>query len=427
MLSPTLNKVKSERLHGEFGIEMEGLRVEPSGFLAHTPHPFGKHAHIERDFSENQIEINTGVEKSATAAVKALGGYYRKIQKVLRELPAPEYLWPFSNPPYIRNEEDIPIARFSGEELAKTTYREYLSDRYGRYKMTFSGIHVNYSFSEKFLREQYEKSGEDNYIEYKNQLYIQLAEKMLAYSWLLVAVTAASPLADISFVEKGSCKEDVFLGLASIRCSELGYWNFFTPVLSYENLASYISSLESYIEKRWIQAPSELYYPVRVKPKGKNTLENLKKSGINHIELRMFDLNPLTEFGIEERDVEFVQLLLGWLVSLPKLDLEEKDQIQAIQNMKHAAHYDLKTVKIGMPDGKAVFAVEAALEVLQQMKNFYKDFAEHEDIFKVLTFEEEKFLDPSKRYAWQVRTRYGQGYVEKGLALAARKQVSTDV
>lgn len=421
MSDMTSIKGKNFLLQGEFGLEMEGLRVDRSGFLSHMPHPFRKQSHIVRDFCENQVEINTGVESGSKEAVKALGIYYKEIQNVLKQLPEPEYLWPFSNPPYIKEEEDIPIAQFVGEEKEKTEYRKYLSEKYGRYKMALSGIHVNYSFSEEFLQLQYEESGVEDYKEYKNQFYLQLAQKLLQYSWLLVALTAASPVLDSSFVEKGVWGKDLFLGLSSVRCSELGYWNFFTPVFSYKNLDAYMESLQRYIDKGWIQSPSELYYPVRVKPKGENSLRNLEEKGINHIEFRMFDVNPLAEFGVDERDIEFVQLLMGWLVSLPKETLSDKEQIQALQNIKNAAHFDLKTVNICM-DEKSTTVAEAALQVLKQMKTYYEEFPNKENIQRILDFEEEKCKDASNRYAWRIRELYGNHYVEKGLELAATKQ-----
>ena len=105
-------KVKELLLKGNFGLEKESLRIDEAGFLAHTSHPFPDDKHIVRDFCENQTEINTPVTKSAAEAVQALAKYDRQIQKILKYLPKREYLWPFSNPPYIHNEEHIPVARF---------------------------------------------------------------------------------------------------------------------------------------------------------------------------------------------------------------------------------------------------------------------------------------------------------------------------
>ena len=131
MLHANQPQVRKLLLTGNFGLERESLRVDEEGFLSHSKHPFPNDDHIVRDFCENQTEINTSVVHSAAEAVQELVNYDRQIQKVLKGLPQREYLWPFSNPPYIRNEADIPVARFFGEQAGKTEYREYLSDRYG--------------------------------------------------------------------------------------------------------------------------------------------------------------------------------------------------------------------------------------------------------------------------------------------------------
>lgn len=418
-------KVKELLLKGNFGLEKESLRIDEAGFLAHTSHPFPDDKHIVRDFCENQTEINTPVTKSAAEAVQALAKYDRQIQKILKYLPKREYLWPFSNPPYIHNEEDIPVARFYGSQAEKTEYREYLSDRYGRYKMTFSGIHVNYSFDETLLREDFALSGETDFTEYKNQLYVVLAEKAAAYGWLLVAVTAASPLMDSSFVEKGKFDTDTFNGMASTRCSELGYWNYFTPLFDYSNIRAYADSIQKYVDDGLLRFPTELYYPVRLKPQGVNNLNTLREYGVDHIELRMFDLNPLAPSGIEERDLTFAQLFLVWLASTSREEFSDKAQVQAAQNFKNAAHYDLKTVKIVPPDGEVTSVANAALNVLDRMTEFYKDFPD--TVQEVLAFEREKFIDRDNRYAWKIRRTFDGGFVKKGLELARQRQEEADV
>ena len=121
--------IREHLLDGAFGIEMESLRVVGDGMLSQTAHPFPGDAHIVRDFSENQTEINTGVNESIEAAIEELKGHTRRIQEKLKALPEPELLWPFSNPPYIGGEKDVPIAQFDGKDAHKTAYREYLSDK----------------------------------------------------------------------------------------------------------------------------------------------------------------------------------------------------------------------------------------------------------------------------------------------------------
>lgn len=425
MLHAERPKVRALLLKGNYGLEKESLRVDEEGFLSHTSHPFPNDDHIVRDFCENQTEINTPVTHSAAEAVQALIRYDCQIQRVLKGLPQREYLWPFSNPPYIRNEADIPVARFFGEQAGKTEYREYLSDRYGRYKIAFSGFHVNYSFDETLLREDFAFSAETDFDTYRNQLYVVLAEKAAAYGWLLVAVTAASPLLDSSFVEKGKFGSDTFNGLASTRCSELGYWNYFAPVFDYSNIRAYADSIQRYVDEGLLRFPTELYYPVRLKPRGVNNLNTLREQGIDHIELRMFDLNSLVPGGIDERDLAFAQLFLVWLASTPREPLSTKAQVQAVQNFKNAAHYDLKTVKIVPPDGEVTSVANAALKVLDRMAEFYEGFPD--SVGKVLAFEREKFVDAENRYAWKIRRAFDGGFVKKGMALARQRQEEADV
>lgn len=404
---------------GGFGLEKESMRITQEGHMAHTPHPFPGDAHIVRDFCENQTEINTPVLPTAAQAWQALSELDRRIHRRLASLTPPELLWPFSNPAILQNEADVPVARFAGDQAGKTTYREYLSERYGRYKMALCGIHVNFSFGKDLLAAAHAANGAGLSLrEYTDRLYLELAEKAACYGWIVTALTAASPLNDQSYWEKGK-NGTAFCGMASVRCSELGYWNFFTPIFDYTSLDAFVDSIQGYVDSGLIRFPTELYYPIRLKPAGENRLEKLRQ-GVDHIELRMVDLNPLAPAGLEPRDLEFIHLLLVWLAALPPLHLTGKDQVQAAQNFKNAAHYDLKTVNIVLPDGSSRPAADAALRVLEDMKAFYAPLLP--DALPVLDFEQEKCLDPDKRYAWQIRRRFADDFVGGGLALARQRQ-----
>lgn len=420
MLHSKDQKIRSLLLNGNLGLEKESLRVDKDGFLSHSPHPFGESRHIVRDFCENQTEINTGIHSDAEGAWEELAHYTDVIQKTLRDLPEREYLWPFSNPPYIRSEDDIPIAQFNGVESNKTAYRNYLSDRYGRYIMTLSGIHFNYSFSDELLQEEFLLSGEQDFRNFKNHFYLELGEKAARYGWIVTAVTAASPIVDSSYLEKGKFGESCFLGKASLRCSESGYWNSFVPILNYTSIEDYTDSIQYYVDEHFLAAPSELYYPVRLKPAGLNNLGTLRENGISHIELRNIDLNPLVPAGLDIRDVKFIQYFLVFLASMSQKPFPASGQVMAVQNFKKAASYDLKTVKIVTASGRTESVADAAVEMIRAMETFYQDFPQ--EVLDVLAFEKEKFIDPHKRYAWIVRKDYETDYVERGLKLAKKRQ-----
>ena len=285
--------------------------------------------------------------------------------------------------------------------------------------MAFSGIHLNYSFADSLLRADFALAGRDDFDTYRDDLYVRLAENCVTWGWILTAVMAASPVMDSSYVEKGKIGGDLFQGLATVRCSELGYWNFFAPVLDYTSAATYADSIQSYVDDGMLRYPSELYYPIRLKGFGPYSLDSLKE-GVSHIELRMVDLNPLVRAGIDERDVLFSQLFLVWAASTEGPRLTAKDQVQAVQNFKNAAHFDLKTVKIVMPDGSAHSVVKSAKKVIDRMEEFYADFGE--EVASCLAFQRRKFDEPETRYAWKIREKFGQGFVARGLQLARQRQ-----
>ena len=414
--------VRSTLMRCGVGLEKESLRITADGFMAGTPHPFPDDPEIVTDFCENQVEINLPAAETPEDAVGLLQEYTDKISERLRLLPEPEYLWPFSNPPYLRGEEDVPIA--AGKRSRKTSYREYLSRRYGRYMMTFSGIHYNYSFSNELLMSDLlaaRKAGEVGDItprEYRDRFYLHLAKRALQYNWLIVAITAASPLVDSSYVDSGMTGYDVFNGMGSTRCSAVGYWNCFAPEIDYDSIEAYADSIQKYIEQGLIRNPAELFFPVRIKPIGKYDIESFKKKGIGRIELRMIDLNPLSPSGIDLRDAQFLQLFLIWLASLPEIRFDMPAQIKAVHNTKDAAYYYLEKMKIQDSDGEVTDISTAALRALAQMRSFYWKVWEWEDLGKIeglIRYQEMKFRHPENRYAWKIRNMFGGGVVKKGL------------
>lgn len=427
------NNIKSSLLKGNIGLERESLRIMHDGHMSHTPHRFTSNPRISRDFCENQTEINTHAHDSIDKVMHELFEYTDLIWK--DAIDNNEMIWPFSNPPYIKDEDDIPIARFYGIDNSKTTYREYLSEKYGRYKMTFSGIHFNYSFDDELLRECYRHAKDsiesidsleslDSYRQFTDGLYLDLAQKASLYGWLLVCLCSASPVMDISFFEKGEYGQSIFTGMSSVRCSENGYWNFFTPLLDYDNVKSYVDSINEYVNLGLIYAPSELYYPIRLKPAGVYTLDNIITHGFDHIELRMIDLNPMCYEGVDIRDVKFAKLFLIYLSSLPPVKLSKADQIQTVANFRNAARYELKSVMIKYPGQKICDATTAGIEFLKDMKSFYSNatdhFADDEalEIQAIIDFELCKLTDYSNRYAVIVKEQFGCDYVRSGIELA---------
>lgn len=408
--------VKKNVFKGFFGIEKESLRVDEKGYLSHTRHPFINNPNIDRDFCENQVEIVTDVCDSIQSLYNRLTELHKTVVKTLDRLETGrELLWPFSSPPYIKGEGDVPIASFSGMLKGKEIYRQYLAKKYGKKKMLFSGIHFNFSFDDSLLNIGFQKSEESSFRKYKDGVYLELAKKLTKYSWLIVFLTAASPIMDSSFFREESIGRDIITPYSSARCSEIGYWNKFIPVFKYDCIESYADSIQIYVDRGMIKSLSELYYPIRLKPHGESSLENLRQTGVNHIELRMLDLNPLSPVGVKIEDLNFIHYLTIYLMSLEDRDFSDSEQTEAIINSKNAAKYDINTTIEFQGERSLVKA--AAFKILKNMESFFVMHGQI-DAADCIKNQMTKITDKNKRYAEVIKNNFSKNYVENGLRLS---------
>ncbi len=405
---------KKYLLQGNFGLEKESLRITENGYISKTPHPFCDNNNVSRDFCENQIEIVTDVYPNVESLYLGLKHTNDYVKDTLKNLPKTEYLWCFSNPPYFKGESDIPVATFDGELKEKQTYREYLAKKYGKRLMLYSGIHYNFSFAEDFLQSAYNLNKSSSYEDFVSNIYLDLAKKLLKYSWLIVALTSASPLYDCSLVNESFLGIDGFNGYASMRNSPEGYWNQFNLVLDYSSLKAYINSIQKYISNGDIASVGECYIPIRLKPHGDNSLEALN-NGINHIELRMFDLNPLDSVGVKIEDLHFAHYFIVYLLGLPCEDFTVLDQINALENHKKSSSFDLENVVLSI-NGKNTHLVNEALSILNDMSAYFKKSHINVD-FSVIEFQKEKLKSPNNRYSNQIYESFKGSFVKKGIEL----------
>ena len=371
MLDVREPRLRPYAFEGNFGLEREALRVTGEGRMALTPHPFPPdHPRIVRDFCENQTEINTRVWPTAEEAVAEL----KEINAAIHAAIAPqgETLWANSNPPPIADESEIVPARFEGALAGKSTYRDYLATKYGKRLMAYCGIHFNFSFGEKLvaaaggMRSRASASLRD----FRDELYLHVAAQCVKWGWAIVALTAASPAGQY----------------ASVRCSERGYWNRFVPVLDFSSAGAYAKSIARYVQEGLLVAPSELYYPVRLKPHGPNNLLTLAERGVDHIEIRCVDLNPLTGGLVDLRDVAFIHLFMLWCAAQARETLSAEKQAESVAAFKAAARIDFDWTPVG--------------ELLERMDEFFAASAGWPaSIRRILAYQAEKVYSPERRYA----------------------------
>lgn len=418
-LQKTDKRIYQNLLQGEFGIEKESLRITADGRLAATAHPIGLNERISRDFSEGQVEFISGVYNNLEDACNEICSLQWEVeQAIFHRSTGDEYMWTYSNPPLFEEEASIRIAEFAGSREEKTTYREYLAQKYGKVKMLFSGVHLNYSMPKAFFSLLQEKMPDQPQDVIKSEWYVRLCDILMSDSWLLVALTSASPAADPFFLRQLGVPKAEWEDYASFRNSRYGYWNLFRPELSYRDFPSYIESIRRYIAQGDIDSIQELYYPIRLKPAGENTLEQLAAQGVNHIELRMLDLNPMCCAGVAKQDLIFIHLLIAYRTAellhfwdgLPK---------------KLSFAYDGERLALHQKAARFAFWEESrecranALDLLEDMQDFFAAYEKEDGVClpkgyaasRVLEAEKQKILQPDSRYANQLRKKYRADYI----------------
>jgi glutamate--cysteine ligase len=331
------------------GIEREGLRVDARGNLAQTPHPafLGSkltHPTVTTDFSESQLELITPVCPTAEEALTRLRDVHRFVYSGLKD----EAIWSTSMPCLLPADTGIPLAQYGSSNLGrlKTTYRNGLSNRYGRAMQTICAIHYNFSVEKDLWRHLSILEQKTNSRDYRSDRYFDLMRNFRRLSWLPVYLFGASPVVCKSFVKDRGLdhKLQAFDGDSlyrpngtSLRNGGLGYQSETQSGMiniCYNSLSSYIGTLAKAIRTpheiyqkmsvqtqgthpqvsgNVLQSEAEFYTTVRAKcvpPKGANFLHTLQDEGVEYIEVRLLDVNPYLPLGIDEQQIHFLDALL---------------------------------------------------------------------------------------------------------------------
>ena len=344
-------------LKARYGIEREAQRIGPDGRLALTPHPQAcsnpEHPYIQRDFAETQIELITPVAHTT----KELFDYLAAIHETaIRTMDKEEMLWPLSMPPVLPEEEmAIPIANL--ERPADVLYRRHLAQTYGRRKQMISGIHYNFEYSEQLLRVLFGNQSEiTDFCAFKTEIYLTAAQNYLHFQWLLTYFYGASPLAETNFFEEAPFTDPV----RSIRNSAYGYSNNKAVKVSYQNLEAYGNDLESLVNQGQLLEEKEFYSSVRFR--GGAKAAELKEKGIRYMELRNIDTNPFEAYGIGQDQVEFINLLMVYLLTLDMGDQGTDEWVEAGNSRN-------REVALEDPLAPTKFKADA-LAFLEEMENW---------------------------------------------------------
>jgi len=385
----------------KFGLEIEKTRISEDGKISQKKHPESlgsplTNPYISTDFAEAQLEIITAPLKNKEKLKNFLEKTFKFIYRNIDE----EFLWPASMPYPIKNEKEILIGQYGNSKNGKkkTIYREGLGQRYGKKMQTVCGIHFNFSFSEGFWDLMYKEfAGKKTKQDFINESYLSIQRNFLRYHWLNTYLFGASPAMDKSYIKRKTRKlkklaKKTYYGeyASSLRMSKIGYYSRIQ-----NNLAISINSLNQYIEdlKKAITTPhpkyrkltqlnnnilqveSEFYTPIRAKvimKKGESYLEALEKRGIEYIEVRAVDIDPLDPIGISMDQMDFLHILLIYSLFKKSPFISEKEYKEITENQNNTALYGRKENLNLIKDSKKKLLRDWGIELIKDMQKIAK-------------------------------------------------------
>lgn len=430
-----LKIIKDESLEdyfikANFGLEKENVRVTESGNLALTPHPkaFGdreKNAYIKTDFSESQLEMVTPVCNT----LEEVYSFICNLNKVvsLEIMKNGEFLWPQSNPPILPREEEIPIAKLSNRE--DELYRENLSYKYGKKKQVISGIHYNFSFKEEFIKLLYkELKVEKDFREFKDDIYLRMARNFQKYHWLLIYLTGASPVFHESYIDEIK-KDGEILGEdsyyikddTSLRNSSYGYKNKKDYYVSYNSIGEYASEIKNLVKDKEIQSIKEYYNPIRLKSLGsEDMLESLLHKGIDYLEVRLLDLDPLSIQGVSKETLYLVHLFMIYTLLKENKEITYKDQEEFFKNHDMVALKGRNEDAVIHENGVPVLLKDKGREILSEMDEIVEIlFSNNEEFKNVIKRALEKINNPHDTISEKlIKDIKEEGYINFHMRLA---------
>lgn len=352
------------------GIEREALRIDESGYLALDTHPLElgsalMHSRITTDYSEALLEFITPVNNKVEPLLEGLTETHAFSVRHLHG----QRLWPVSMPCYVKDEHNIPVARYGSSNTGKmkTLYRKGLTYRYGALMQIISGVHFNFSVSQALWQSLYDISDKSlTFEDFISESYFGLIRNYRRLVWVLPYLFGASPALCSSFIKgqktdlqfEKSGRGTLYLPYAtSLRMSDLGYTNKEQEDLniSYNSLPEYLAGVNAAIKMpsanfanigvkvdgeyrqlnaNVLQIENEFYSPIRAKRvtrSGEKPSEALARAGVEYIEVRALDVNPFSPIGIEASQVRFLDLFLLYclLTESPKSDIKEEARLSA--------------------------------------------------------------------------------------------------
>jgi glutamate--cysteine ligase len=443
------------------GIERECLRIDNNGNLSQNPHPQSlgsklTHPFITTDYAEAQLELVTNPQPKISSTLKELHDIHHFVYENIGE----ELLWPLSTPCRLPEANKIQVAQYGPSNLGKykTLYRQGLKTRYKSKMQILSGVHYNFSFSNEFWELLYnEFENFQTKTDFINRCYFSIIRNFNRYGWLLLYLFGATPAFDRSYLENKSNEliefaKDSYCGefATSLRMSDIGYTNNLRCCYSIplSDISSFITGLRKttqtvspeftklglrrdgkylQINENILQIENEYYAPIRPR-RLHNSLygkisDALEQGGVGHLEIRSLDIDPFSRIGVNEEQLQFIQLFLLYCLFKddPNISCDEQEEIN--QNRNRVAFQGRNKECWLKKDKQKITLKEWGNIIIDEMMALLSDGSTCEVYLQLLKKQQKKIeetsLTPSAIFLEKMKSSKNN-YLEFGLHIASK-------
>lgn len=401
---PALN---AKLFSSQFGLEAKKHRILTNGRASRYPYPQSLRSrqynlYLNSGFTDDMMDFETAPVIGAKNAVRHLKMLEQIVISQLRE---DERLWPLSMAPGPTYQHDLEYLKTAFTKSWDQQIHDYLGKKYGIVQEILGDVHVNFSLDQGLINELYQRFYADRFksrVDFQNHLYFKLAQKFYLYQWLFTYLYGASP---VSTDMPHSIPEDLQLPVRSLRNSSYGDDNFANEQVTYASFDQHFAELQRYLDDGTYYSMKEFFGPVRMRHHSHDTADvaGMLDAGIDYLEFRNFDLDPLSRTGISDDTVSFLELVLLNSILSPLPDpVELADRL--VEAKKRNNEVALQKPKEQLPWMK-----EAAMDLIAELQNFITEFNAPREYQLALKYVQRRVEDPALTIGGQLADQLENG------------------
>ena len=401
----------------QFGLEAKKHRVLTNGRASRYPYPANLRSrqyniYLNSGFTDDMIDFETPPVVGSRHAVTHL----KMLEQIMIEqLHSDERLWPLSMAPAPVYQHDMEYLKDAYTKPWAQANHDYLGNKYGVAKEIMGDVHINFGLDSDLVSTLYQRFYIDEYgneVDFRNHLYFKLAQAYYLYQWLFTYLYGASPVAEDM---PQSFPDNIELPVRSIRASEYGDDNKASERITYNSLEEHVDQLQEYVDNGTFYSLKEFFGPVRLRHHDQNMrdLRGVMAAGIDYLEFRNFDLDPLSRTGISDDTLNFLELLLLDAIVSPLPD-DLTTRLTKARELNNE-------VALQKPTDETGWMKDAANKLIDELQAFVDEFNAPREYKLALTFAKRRVEDPTLTISGQLADR-----IENGNLLSFGLKIAND-